>query len=221
MKRVAADDRARIDQHLTALGKLKFSLRATPTGDGVGCAAPTLEANSPKAIADTPKISANMVKVLVAALACGITRVGSIQWTRATGHGALPWLQINEDFHGISHSESNPAAVVKLVKINNWFAQEVAELLRQLQLRSENNGTMLDNSLILWGSKIATGNHTEDNVPFALFGKAGGALKGGRLVESNSAHHNRMMVSLCNLMDVPTQTFGAEKFQQGPLPGLV
>ncbi len=215
MSRVGADDRPRIDQHLTALRELEFSLRATPTG-GAGCAAPTL------AGADVPALSRNMIKVLVAALSCGITRVGSIQWQRATGYRNFPWLGITEIFHALSHQESNPAVVQQLVKINNWFAGEVAELLRELQSRSENNGTLLDNSLILWGSEIATGNHTEDNVPFALFGKAGGALKGGRLVDATAGtHHNRMMVSICNLMDVPVQTFGDPKFQQGPLPGLV
>ncbi len=218
LRKVAAADRARIDQHLTALRELEHALKATPTGASA-CVAPALEPSGTGR--QDLVISKNHVKTMVAALACGITRVGSIQWQRATGARDLAFLGLPENFHTLSHQESNPASVVKLVKANAWFAGEIAELMRQLQERSENNGTMLDNTLILWGSEIATGSHSFDNLPFVLFGGAGGALRGGRILETPAIHHNRLLVSICNLMGLPQQTFGDGRFQQGPLPGLV
>jgi hypothetical protein len=85
----------------------------------------------------------------------------------------------------------------------------------------EGNGTMLDNTLVLWGNELGRGNsHSRTQIPFVLAGKAGGALSTGRFLQYKDDPHSNLLVSLCNMMGVDTQTFGNPAYCKGPLAML-
>jgi hypothetical protein len=89
----------------------------------------------------------------------------------------------------------------------------------------EGDGSMLDNTLLLWCNELAKGNiHGHADAPYVLAGRAGGGLRTGRLLSyagGSTVPHNNLLVSLLNAMGLPDTTFGKAEWCQGPLSGLV
>ena len=86
----------------------------------------------------------------------------------------------------------------------------------------EGNGTMFDNTVVVWVNELAIGNkHTRADMPVVVAGSCGGYFKTGRYLKYNGdTSHNQLLVSLCNAMDVTVNQFGDPAFANGPLPKL-
>ena len=96
-----------------------------------------------------------------------------------------------------------------MTKIYNWYAQKVAEFLHILDSIPEGNGTVLDNTLVVWGSEVGRGyDHSFFNMPFVLAGGGAGAIEMGRQYDFPEQAHNRLLVSICQAMGMSTNAFG-------------
>jgi hypothetical protein len=86
----------------------------------------------------------------------------------------------------------------------------------------EGDGTMLDNSLVLWGNEIGEGaSHTHENIPWVIAGSAGGYLATGRALEFDGVPHNNLLLSVLHAFGMQDQqSFGAPEHCTGPLPRL-
>jgi hypothetical protein len=155
----------------------------------------------------------------VMALACDLTRVGSIMWTNSVGNITYPWLGINDRHHDLSHEpDSNADAQEKLVRINTWYAEQLAYLLSRLSAVPEGDGTLLDNTLVVWGNELGRGNsHTRDDIPFLLAGKAGGSVRTGQYLKFDKRPHNDLLTSMCRAVGLDNQSFGDARFNTGPI----
>ena len=163
---------------------------------------------------------------MVSALACDLTRVASLQYKIGDNDNAFyRWLGIDfEGHHLITHAgDSDEKARTALGAIYRWYADRFAYLLDKLAAVPEGNGTMLDHTLVVWGSELGKGNsHSFAPTPFVIAGGAGGAVKAGRFFSLDRVPHNRLLVSVCNAMGlVNVQKFGATDPGTGPLPGLL
>jgi len=129
--------------------------------------------------------------------------------------------------HTLSHlGDDDAAAVDKLTRINNWYAQQLAGLLSRLAAVPDVDGsTLLDNTLVLWSNELAKGNtHSRMGAPYVLAGHAGGALRAGRFLDYSglALPHNDLLVGLLNIMGLPDTSFGKPDWNSGqPLPGLI
>jgi hypothetical protein len=222
---LSGDDRKRLDAHLTAVRDVEKRLDAVSSST---CKTPTKPgAMDVKSQASFPVVGKLHMELLALALACDITRVATMQWSRATSPTVYSWLgsDMKESHHELSHAgDSDSVAKAKLVRINKWHAEQFAYFLGQLKAIEENPGeTLLDNSLILWGSELAVGNtHSRKDMPFVLAGKAGGAVKTGRYVKypAGTPHNNLLVAAAnaCGLTDI--KTFGNPKYCTGALTKL-
>jgi hypothetical protein len=221
MPRLGSTDRQKLQQHLTALREIEQRLDAT---DGSQCAAPgPAPTVKPNVIANIPQIGRAQMDIMVQALACDLTRVGSIMWTNSASDKTFPWLGIHEGHHELAHrGDSDAHAKEALTKIYTWYAEQLEYLIAKMKTVKEGNGTLLDNTLILWATEHSKGNvHDRHGMPFVLAGRAGGAVRPGRLLKfSGDVPHNNLLVSCLNAMGVPATTFGNPAYCTGPLPGL-
>lgn len=222
--RVGREDQTRLDEHLAKIRDLEIRIKGSGGGDapGTACATPTrpadVDANSD---ANYIKNGASQMDLLVTALSCDLTRVASLQWSRSSGGPTFSWLGQNRVHHDISHDGDDLSdSVENLVKVNAWYAERLAELLTKLSSVKEGDGTMLDNTLVLWCNELAKGNvHSHGPMAYVLAGGAGGALKGGRYLNVDD-HHNNLLVSCLQMMGLPNTTFGDPSACTGPLSGL-
>ena len=115
----------------------------------------------------------------MSAFACDRTRVASLQWSRSFSMVRHTWLGSSEGHHTLSH-DSNERPV--LGAITHWYNQQLAYLLGELKKVPEGDGTLLDNTLVVYCNELHTGwDHKPGPVPTIVAGQLGGALKTGRL----------------------------------------
>jgi hypothetical protein len=220
--RSSAEDGIKLDAHLEGLRSIEKRLA---TAGGV-CEVPTVGAPvDHHKTANFPIVSRLQLDIMAAALACDMTRVASLMWSRETSPQSLPWLGFNDRHHLLSHAgDSDTASQNKLVKINAYYAGELAYLMEKLDSYPEGDGTtLLDNTLIVWGNGLGKGNaHTQTRIPFVLAGGAQGYFRMGRSLTYESRLHNRLLVSICHYMGLEgQQTFGNLDGGSGPLNKLV
>jgi hypothetical protein len=212
---VGPGDRRRLDVHAETIRQIERGLDAigsTPSGTSQGCKKPD-PATADGGYAEHGK--ANM-DLLCLALACDITRVVAMQWT---SHGtAFSWLGITTLHHPLAHQTGNAGADAQLTKILTWHAQQAADALTKLESYQEGDGTVLDNTLFLWGNEISTGSHKFTRIPYLM--ATGKLAQGGRYLKFNNLPHPTVLVSAANLMGLPITSFGNPAWQKGALPGL-
>ncbi|MFB6263281.1 MAG: DUF1552 domain-containing protein, partial [Bradymonadaceae bacterium] len=93
------------------------------------------------------------------ALSCDLTRVVSIQVSNSVNHIRYPWVGSLGDGHALSHAgPSNTSAHREWIKRDRWHAEQFATMLGKLDAIPEGDGTMLDNTLLLWVVEVSKGN---------------------------------------------------------------
>jgi hypothetical protein len=136
---------------------------------------------------------------------------------------------VNVNHHDLSHEgDSNAGAVESIIEINTWYARQYAHILQRLSEVPEGDGTMLDNTLVVWVNELGKGNsHTLRNVPFVLGGNVKNDdgtphFRTGRYVQfdGDNTSHNDLWVSLCQAYGIETDVFGDAAYCDGPLPNL-
>ena len=221
--RLGSADRVKLEQHLASLDSINQHLDKVAVVGG-SCMQPPAVGNIGDIYDDAnyQAVGKLQMDLLVMALACDITRVGSIQWTRSVGGTTFGWLGLTEGHHSLSHhGDTDQAARDALVKINTWYAGQLAYLIQSMKQIKEGNGTMLDNTVILWCNELAVGNaHSHNDMRFLLAGSCGGFFKTGRHLDYKGDPHNNILVSLCQAMGLSQGTFGNPKYCTGPLAGL-
>jgi hypothetical protein len=169
---------------------------------------------------NAPALGKLQMDLMVMALACDLTRVASLMWTNSVGQMSFPWIGITDRQHDLSHNgDSDTVSKDKLIKMNTWYSEQFAYLLTRLNDVKEGAGTLLDNTLVLWGNELGKGNsHTRDNIPFVLAGGAGGAVKTGQYLVADKRPHNDLLLAVCHAMGMTgLTTFGDSRFCTGVL----
>lgn len=174
--------------------------------------------------ASFPLAARRQIDVMVQALACGLTDVASLQLSNSGAGDITPlWtdegLDINLDCHTIAHEYNqtgSATAVANRVALETFFFDIFGYLLDELAAIPEGDGTVLDNSLVLWTKNLGF-NHSGREMLYILAGGAGGALQAGRFASFPDVSHNDLLVSVCNLMGLPDTSFGDPELCNGPL----
>lgn len=212
---LGAADRVKLEEHVELIRQLEVSLGAGSAGES--CLVP----GAPAGGEDVPTKGKTMTDLLVASLACDLTRVGTMQWADSESKFPLNFAPLNlpDHHHGYQHdSVYDPNA---LFKIYHWFGQNFAYLLERLASVTEGDGTMLDNTVVLWVSEIQEPqSHNQTKMPFVIAGGKNAGIKTGRWLQVPSQPHNNLLVSLLNIFGGAETTFGHRDYSTGALAGL-
>jgi len=225
---VGKEDRHLLHEHLAMVRKIEKELQADLSAKhqraDAGHAVPQLAPNVQETNDNLPQICRMQIELLVNSFAADFARVASLQITNSVGQPRMKWLGIEEGHHGLSHEpDTNEEAYEKLIKINTWYAEQVAFLAKRLSETPEpgGDGSMLDNTTIVWTNELGKGNnHTRQNIPFVLVG-GGLGFKTGRALDFGKVPHNRLLMSFSEAMGFPVESFGNPNFcGDGALTGL-
>ncbi len=217
-------DRRRVDAHLTAIREIENGLDKAPFVPNGTCQIPSYD--RPADIygdASYEAVGKAQMDLLVMALACDLTRVASLQWDTSVSNVLFSWIPgIVEGHHDLSHhSDGDAIAQSQLQSINRWYAERLAYLLAALRAVPEGEGTLLDNTTVLWSNELSIGNvHSLRDMHWLLAGSCGGAFSTGRLNRYAGDSHTNLLISIANAMGSPIHTFGDPRFCTGPMAGL-
>jgi Protein of unknown function (DUF1552) len=221
--KISSAERDKIDAHLSALASIQARLQSK----AALCRGPMLAAKVDASVVEnTPLVIESQIALITAALSCDLTRVASLQYTVGDNDDApYPWLNISDGHHDLTHAgDSDTSSWNKVIQIRTWYSQMFAKLLDELAAVPEGDGSLLDNTLVVWGSELGTGNtHSFKSTPFVVAGGAAGAFATGRYLEYNETlDHNRLLVAICQAMGLSSvNTFGDTDVGTGPLPNFL
>jgi hypothetical protein len=174
-----------------------------------------------------PELMNNMIDLMAVAMACGLTRIATLQMGFCGGKWSFSWKGINMNCHDdVAHLDtsdggSSPENTARVVLINQYYATCVARLATALDAVPEAGGTMLDHTLVVWANEEGRGDHDQSNVPVVLLGLVGrGIPSGGRLIDKGTQPFNRLGCTVLNLMDHPVAGFG-DQATCGSFAGLL
>ena len=123
----------------------------------------------------------------------------------------------------MSHAgDEDAAAQENLTQINVWYAEQFAYLLGRLAAYPEGDGTLLDNTVVLWCNEVGKGNdHAHRDLPFLLAGSAGGYFSTGRFIDYQAGGaaghpHNNLLLSLAHAMGSRTKASAIPRTAPAP-----
>ncbi len=219
-KDLSPSDRAKLDEYTDDIRELERRLqiakKATGTISSEGVVVPT---GIPEAFDEHIKLHFDLQ---VLAFKADITRVSTLLYARDLTGRAYPASDVPSlSFHGGSHHAENPDRIKEYSKLNQYHVKCLAYFIDKLQKTPDGDGTLLDHSLVLYGTNMGDSNqHLHYDVPHVLIGGAGGKLKGGRHIAypSKTITTGSLLLSILQLYGIHEDTFGDGN---GPLPGLI
>jgi hypothetical protein len=149
--------------------------------------------------------------LLALAFQADITRVATVLYARDLTGRVYPQSGTDISFHGGSHHAEDPGRVAQYARLNRYHVQMLAYLVKKLNDIKEGDGTVLDRSLILYGSNMGNSNqHLHYDVPHVLIGGASGKMKGDKhiAVASRTVPTGNLLLSILDKFDIGVDQFG-------------
>ena len=163
-----------------------------------------------------------MTDMLIIALQTDMTRVFTFMLAREGSNRSYPTIGVADGHHSVTHHMNDPEKIAKAIKINEFHVKNLANLIAKLQATPDGDGTLLDHSMLLYGSSLSDGNsHTHDDLPLVLIGGAAGQLKGGNHIRYHQeTPMTNLLVSMMNKAGLPTEKLGDSTGMLAELSGI-
>lgn len=224
-RQLGAADRQRMQEYLESVRSIEKRLERQEKGDGFGWKPLTKLDPGQKPPADIPDQFPEHVRLMLDMIALAFqtdtTRVCTFMFGNAVSGRSFSFLDgVSGGHHDTSHHQNSEEKLVQYETISRWHVAQYAYLLGKLRSMKEGDGTVLDNSMILYGSGLRDGNsHSPHNLPILLGGGGGGRIATGRhLTFGEDTPLSNLYVAMLNAFGLPTQRFADST---GPLPGVL
>jgi hypothetical protein len=225
---LGGSDRHKLDEYLTSVRdvekRIEFASRRVPDADAPAFNAGDLqevegrippEKGIPESYPDYDRL---MIDLVALGFQTDTTRVAMLSHT---GYRAYPEVGVKRGHHDLQHHEGDPEKRAELAKIDRFNVGLYSAAVRKLGSVKEGEGSLLDHSMLMYGSGMSNGNrHSRENLPILLAGRAGGTLNPGRYVDydwKKKTPLSNLYVEMLNRMGIPTARFGDST---GGLPHL-
>jgi hypothetical protein len=152
----------------------------------------------------------SMFDLLALAFQTDSTRLATFMLAHDGSNRSFPDIGVPDAHHGISHHQKDPVKLAKLGKIDRFYLRQLGYFLDKLKGIKEGEGTVLDNSMIVWGGGIGDPDrHNHDNLPILVAGKAGGTwTPGKRVVLPGETPMTNLYLSMLDRMGVRAEKVG-------------
>jgi uncharacterized protein DUF1552 len=200
---IGAGDKRKLEEYLESVRDIERRIQLAEEQNAV-MQLPSIE--RPGAVPDDYlQYTRLMIDMQVVAWQTDMTRVASLMLGRDGSNRAYREIGISDGHHSISHHQGDGERLDKLIKIDELHVSMFAYLLQKLSETPDGDGTLLDHSLVVFGSSISESNiHTHDDLPIVLAGTAGGRLKGNRhLVYPKETPLNNLFLNMFDLAGLP------------------
>jgi hypothetical protein len=207
MKRVGQTDKRKLDEYFSSLREIETRIERSEQEDRK--ALPDIEV--PFGRVEAFREHARLMYDLMAiGFQTDTTRVATLMLDNAGGNRRYTEIGIKDAHHGMSHHRNRTEPVSKLQKIDHYLVEQFAYFLEKLDSIQDAGGTLLDQSLVLYGSGISDGNrHNHGDLPIVLAGSGGGQLKTGRyIVPGDERPMGNLFLSMLDVMGTPAESIG-------------
>jgi hypothetical protein len=208
-------DKRKLDEYLTSVRDIERQMERSEPGVRIepGMKRPY---GVPDDFAEHFRLMTDMITV---AFQADLTRIVTFLVTREQTNRSYGEIGISDGHHALSHHQYVPELMDKVSRINRYHTEQFAKWIPKLKAVQEGDGSLLDNSMIVYGAGLADGNnHIHHDLPTLIAGRAGGSIKSGRrVVYRRETPMCNLWLTMMDQMGVRMERFGDST---GHLPGL-
>jgi len=209
-------DRRKIDEYLTSLRDIEKRI-ARVESENERELTPDMEKplGVPNGFVEHARLMNDLLHV---ALQADLTRIATLIYARESSSRAYPELGFADAHHPLTHHRNREELIEKVKKIECHHAEQFAHLVRNLKAAREGDGTLLDHSMVVYGSAMSEPNrHVHEDVPCVLLGRGDGSIKPGRHIVYPETPQTNLWLALLERMGVQAEKLGDST---GKLDGL-
>lgn len=209
-------DRRKLDEYLSSIRDIERQLQNAESNNAQINPGMDKPYGVPADFAEHFKLMTDMITV---AFQADLTRVLTFLVTREGTSRAYREIGIPDGHHPLTHHRNDPAMMEKVAQINTYHVQQFAGWIEKLKSIREGDGTLLDNSMIVYGAGLSDGNrHQHEDLPTLIAGRGGNFIKPGRrIVYRKETPMSNLFLTMMDRMGVQAEHFGDST---GPLSGL-
>jgi hypothetical protein len=217
-RRLGNGDRAKVNEYLEAVREVERRIvKAEKENNDLP---PTMEApqGAPAVYGDHAKL---MFDLQALAFQSDSTRVITMMMERETSSRRFPEIGLNEPHHSTTHNPDVAARLENITMINAYQVSLFAYFLERMAKTPDGDGSLLDHSVLLYGSGLSDGNiHLPENIPVMVAGKGSGTLKGGEHLMHKGMPLANLHVSLMDKFGVHVDKLGNSNGKVEELAGV-
>jgi hypothetical protein len=207
--RLGAGDRTRLSEYLDSMREIERRIQVAEKQSGESpIALPDRPVGAPESYDEHAKL---MFDLAALAYQADITRVFTLLLGREQTNRPYPNIGVPEAHHSISHHQNDPVKLAKAAKINTYHISLLAYFAERLNSIQDGDGTLLDHSMLYFGSGMSNGNqHDRNNPPAIVVGGANGGLKGDRHVKAKKDEPTaNLLLAMAHVAGVEVDKLGA------------
>ena len=206
-REIGPGDRLKLDEYLSAVRDAERRIEMAERQNTRELPLVDQPIGTPSDYAEHAKL---MMDLLALAYQTDLTRVSTFMLAREVSARAYPEIGVSDSHHPLSHHQDKPANLERLHKINEYHFRQFAHLVRKLAATPEGDGTMLDSTLLLYGTGISDSNtHFHDDLPVALIAGKDTGVTGGRYVRyPRGTPIANLYITILDKMGFPLEKFG-------------
>jgi hypothetical protein len=207
MKRLGQTDRRKLDEYFTSVREIENRIERSETEDRK--ALPDIEVPFGR-VEQFREHARLMYDLMAIGFQTDTTRVATLMLDNAGGNRRYTEIGVKDAHHEMSHHRNRRETVEKLQQIDHYLIEQFAYFLEKLESIRDDGGTMLDQSMILYGSGISDGNrHNHGDLPIVLAGSGGGKIETGRyIVTERERPMANLFLSMLDVMNTPADSIG-------------
>jgi hypothetical protein len=206
--KLGGPDRGKIDQYLEAVRDVERRMQLAEAQAGQAQVAdkdlPQLSGATgvPQVFSEYYKL---MTDFMVLSWQTDLTRVCTFQIGHEMSGRAYPELGFGDAHHSVTHHQSDPKKIEKIVQINTFHTKMLAYYLEKLRSTPDGDGSLLDHSMLLYGGALSDGNlHLYTNLPLLLVAGGIGGIKGGQHIRyPNRTPMGNLLLTMLDKANVP------------------
>jgi hypothetical protein len=204
---VGPSDRSRLDQYAEDIREIerRLEIARKASAEAPSIAVPV---GVPESFDEHIKLQYDLIAL---AFQSDVTRVATVLGARDLTNRNYPASGTNTGFHAGSHHAESPQKIADYARINRYHVQMLGYFLQKLKAMPDGDGTLLDHSLILYGTNMGNSNqHQHYDVPYILAGGAGGRLSGGRHLAypTKTVPTGNLLLSVLDMFGIHESQFG-------------
>jgi hypothetical protein len=205
--RLGASDKAIFDEYLNNIRQVEQQIDRMEQRLGTLTSVPDAPIGLPEAFDDHMTVTYDLMHL---AFQGDITRVSTFMIGHEPSDRSYAHIGISETYHSISHHGNDAEKLAKYAKIGTYQIVKFAEFLEKMRNTKDGDGSLLDHSLLYWGSGMSNGNaHDRNNPPAVLVGGAHGRLKGNRHVGARKDEPTaNLLLALGHIAGMEIDKFG-------------
>jgi len=213
-------DRRKLDEYMFAIRDIEKRIHKAERENAQ--ALPPGAAPPPSVPTDFSEHSRIMFDLATLAFQTDTTRVITLLLGVEQSPRSYAEIGVTEAHHGLTHHQGDKEKIAKVLRINCFHIAQFAYLLEKLKSTRDGDGTLLDHSMITYGSGLSDGNrHEHHNLPLALAGRGCGKLRPGRHVRyPDETPMTNLFVAMLDRIGVPAESVGDSNGELGYLSDI-